>query len=223
MKLFLFLLLMPLLFFSCKKENEPVILPPAQQATFRVELKLQWTSPNFTIPANAHFTSFIGMVHHKDSFLWAPNGLATTGLEFVAEVGSNWRLNNEIDTIISKGKALSRFEILPPAITAGFDSSFNFTLQHSCFSFVSMLAPSPDWFIGINQYNLLQNGQWVKEINVPLYLYDAGTEDGDIFGYNNPATLPQQPVRLLTPATATVLANGNTVLAPIGYIRISRL
>jgi hypothetical protein len=52
-----------------------------------------------------------------------------------------------------------------------------------------------------------------------LYSYDAGTETGDVFGYNNPETVPKEKVHLLLPSQATVLANGNSTLAPIGSVR----
>jgi hypothetical protein len=42
--------------------------------------------------------------------------------------------------------------------------------------------------VGLNNYDLPQYNQWVEDISVPLYLYNAGTEDGDLFGYNNPAS-----------------------------------
>jgi len=222
MKLFFAMVSVLFLFVACNKETA-VIETPAAQVSYKIEIQLLWISPKFTVPAYAHFTNFIGMVHTKDSFLWAPNGLATTGLEFVAEVGSNGQLNKEIDSIIAKGKALSAFQILPPAIDGRYDTTFNFTLQYSSISFASMIAPSPDWFIGLNKYNLLQNGSWVKDITVPLYGYDAGTEDGDVFGYNNPETNPRQSIHLLTAANASVLANGNAQLAPMGNIRFIKL
>ena len=223
MKLFLFLMSGVLFIVSCKKGVTEPVLSAADKASYKTELKLLWASPSFTIPTNAHFTTFIGMIHEKNSFLWAPNGLASVGLENVAEVGSNTKLNIEIDSIIAIGKAYARFGIPPPAINGMYDTSFSFTLQHSCISFASMVAPSPDWFVGLNKYNLLQNNQWVNDITVPLFLYDAGTEDGDIFGYNNPASNPQQPVQLLTPSGASVLANGDAVLAAIGSIRFIKL
>lgn len=207
---------------SCKKQPSAYLAAPDAQASYKIVVRMAWTSPQFTIPAGAHFTSFIGMIHQKDSFLWAPNGFATGGLEDVAEIGDGVRLNNEIDAIIAKGRALQRFGIAAPAITSGFDTAFTFTLKHPCISFASMIAPSPDWFVGINQYSLIRDNAWINEAVVPLYLYDAGTEDGDMFGYNNPATMPQQRVRLLLPAEASVLANGNPVFAPIGTIRFTK-
>ena len=86
-----------------------------------------------------------------------------------------------------------------------------------------MIAPSPDWFAGINRYDLLQGNQWVNTITIPIYLYDAGTEDGDVFGYDNPASMPQQTVRILTAAGASVLANGNATLASIGTLKFVKL
>jgi hypothetical protein len=56
-----------------------------------------------------------------------------------------------------------------------------------------------------------------------LYVYDAGTEDGDVFGYNNPGTIPQQPINLLDAAKGTVLANGSNSLKPIATVRFTRL
>lgn len=208
---------------SCRKQNEPPPVPTAE-ARYRVVATLAWSRPQFSLPAtNAHFTAFIGAVHHIDTFLWKPGGLATQGVEFVAEVGSGGRLNAEIDGIIAKGKALKRFAIPAPAVNGVFDTIFNFTLQHAAISFVSMIAPSPDWFVGLSSYSLIQNNQWVDDITVPLYLFDAGTEEGDIFGYDNPTTNPQQPIKPLSASMATVLANGNASLPAIGSIRFIKL
>ena len=80
-----------------------------------------------------------------------------------------------------------------------------------------MIAPSPDWFMGISNVSLLENNKWVKELTLNVRLYDAGTEEGNVFGYSNPATIPQQPIMLLTPAS--VLANNNTSVAPIATVR----
>lgn len=82
-----------------------------------------------------------------------------------------------------------------------------------------MLGPTPDWFVGVSGIRLYNNNKWVADTVINLYPYDAGTEDGDIFGYNNPATIPQQDIHLLQPFGAMVLANGNASLAPIATAR----
>ncbi len=211
------LFILVLFFISCKKSTTDLPATATPEAFYTVIVSVNWSSPSFTVPVDAHFTRLIGMVHAKDSFLWGQK--ATVGLEFLAEVGSNGRLNNEIDSIIAKQKALSRFGMNPPGITGNIDSTFKFTTGFSCFSFASMVAPSPDWFIAVNTINLLENNQWLLDKTVDLYVHDAGTEDGDIFGYDNPPTVPQQNIMVLTAANGSVLANGNPVLGKIGTIR----
>jgi len=85
-----------------------------------------------------------------------------------------------------------------------------------------MLGPTPDWFVGVSGINLYNNSKWVADTTINLYTYDAGTEDGDMFGYNNPATTPQQNIHILQASQARVLANGNPALAPIATARFVR-
>jgi len=44
-----------------------------------------------------------------------------------------------------------------------------------------MIADSPDWFIGLSGLNLYANKRWVADTTVQLFVYDAGTENGDVF------------------------------------------
>jgi hypothetical protein len=55
-----------------------------------------------------------------------------------------------------------------------------------------MVAPSPDWMIAINSLSLLDNGnQWINEVTMDLFPYDAGTENGSAYSLSNTATVPQ--------------------------------
>jgi len=201
---------------SCKKTEvqTPLIF---SEASYKMTVSMNWTNPQLAVPSGAHVTTLIGMIHSKDTTLWKEGGLATPGLEDVAEVGSTIKMNAEIDPIIGKYKALSKFQIAPPAINGNVTTTLNFNTSYSYISFASMIAPSPDWFMGISSVNLLgNNNKWLDSLTLNIRVYDAGTENGNAFDYNNPSTVPQQPVTLLTPAS--VLANGNTSLAPIATI-----
>jgi hypothetical protein len=210
--------LLSVTFFTCHKDKE-AITTPFSEASYKVIVTLNWTSPNFAVPAGAHVTTLTGMVHSKDTFLWMPGTLATPGLEDVAEIGNNTKMNAESDAIIQKNKALSKFAVTPPAVTGTIETSLMLNTNYSYVSFASMIAPSPDWFMGIHDFNLLNGNSWINDVTVDLVIYDAGTEDGDVFGYNNPASAPQQNIALLTPANASVLANGNSFVSPIGSVR----
>jgi hypothetical protein len=83
-----------------------------------------------------------------------------------------------------------------------------------------MIAPTPDWFVGIRDYLLFDNGVWVQDVTFDLGIYDAGTEDGDQFSGDNPDTNPIENITMLTEANASSLANGTPGIAPIATVRL---
>ena len=55
-----------------------------------------------------------------------------------------------------------------------------------------MVAPSPDWFVGVSGLTLLDaGGDWVESLQVDLFPWDAGTEEGSGFSLSNSATSPK--------------------------------
>lgn len=206
---------------SCKKEPENTLI--FSEAKYSIELTGYWTSPGFAVPDGAHFTNIAGMVHKPNNFLWQPGQPASRGVENVAETGNTNVILYEIDSLISQDKALAVIYHVPPAPAGMRKFNFYCNSNYSAVSFVSMIAPSPDWFIGVNNLNLYRNNQWIKDTTVNLYVFDSGTEDGDVFGYNNPPTIPQQPIYLLSLSQASVLANGNSTLGFLVTARFTRL
>ncbi|MBT8303463.1 MAG: T9SS type A sorting domain-containing protein, partial [Bacteroidia bacterium] len=68
---------------------------------------------------------------------------------------------------------------------------------------VSMVAPSPDWFIAINSLELRSgnpaiNNGWKDDFTMDVFAYDAGTDDGYDYGSSNNASSPFVPVSLIT-------------------------
>ena len=203
--------------YSCTKNNNGFVFT---EANYRLEIRGKWQEPLFTVPPGAHFTLFAGMVHNENAFLWQAGKLASLGVENIAETGSTPRLFVEMDSIVAAKNASGLFYFLPPDPTGTVNGNVYCNSSYSYISFESMIAPSPDWFIGLSSFNLMNNGQWISDTTINLFAYDAGTEDGDVFGYNNPPTFPQQNISLLTAANATVLANGNNTLAAIASVRL---
>ena len=144
-------------------------------------------------------------------------------MELLAEIGNGTTMLNEIDSMITARNASSLLLfVAPPTLIGTRMSSFYCNSNYPQVSFASMLGPTPDWFVGVSGINLYNKNNWVADTTVNLFAYDAGTEDGDIFGYNNPATIPQQNIHILQASQATVLANGNPVLVPIGRARFTK-
>jgi hypothetical protein len=59
-------------------------------------------------------------------------------------------------------------------------------------SLVAMIAPSPDWFAGVKDVNLIENGQWVAEKTIDLLPYDSGGDDGTTYRAGDADTNPKK-------------------------------
>ena len=81
-----------------------------------------------------------------------------------------------------------------------------------------MLAPSPDWFTGVADFDLMTDSRWIDEVTLPLWAWDSGTDGGTTYAAPDHDLQPQQSVRLVaTPHFLT--PNG---LIPVGTATIRR-
>ena len=174
--------------------------PATAQVEYQITFEGFWAPEHVesgSLPLSAHFTRLIGATHDATP-LWAPGGLASPGIELVAELGGTSTLSGEIAARITAGTAGSE---ITTAGLASFPSlvstTFHADLSHPFVSFASMVAPSPDWFVGISGLNLAPGGVFTPQLSVDLVPYDAGTEEGDGFSLANPPTVPQEPIRMI--------------------------
>ncbi len=150
-------------------------------ATYQVIFKTTWNETNFptNFPSDRHFSGLIGATHNGQVRFWEMGQFATVGIEDMAEQGSKSELMNEIQTATDEGKA--EFTLSGEGISSSIDEvslGFKISETYPLVTLVSMLAPSPDWFVGVHDLNLYEGGTWIKEITVNLSVYDAGTDDG---------------------------------------------
>ena len=69
-----------------------------------------------------------------------------------------------------------------------------FGRDHPLVTLVTMVAPSPDWFVGVSGLSLIVGGDWASELSVPLQAYDAGTDSGTSFLAPDEATQPRESI-----------------------------
>ena len=162
-----------------------------ETATYTMTFEGLWTVDDITdaaMPGGAHFTQVIGATHNADTTIWVSGGMASAGVERVAELGAVAALIGEInqnanaDVIVRAGSSFNR-----PTQTVS--TTFTVKASHPLVSVLSMIAPSPDWFVGVSSLSLYDNG-WRNRV-VDLYPYDAGTENGTGWSLFNAATIPQ--------------------------------
>ncbi len=161
-------------------------------ATYRLTFEGAWTTaatPGGVHP-NAHFSPLIGAVHNDEVMFWSRGGTASRELEQVAELGVNTRMRALLER--SRPDVLHMLEKDPGrGGTARTTIEFEPTRDHPLVTLVTMVAPSPDWFVGLSGLSLLDGqGEWLTSRSVDLFPYDAGTEDGTEFSLDNPATVP---------------------------------
>ena len=65
--------------------------------------------------------------------------------------------------------------------------------QHPLVSLVAMVAPSPDWFTGLNDVNLMENGGWTAAKTLELYAWDSGGDDGLTYKAADKDNNPKKP------------------------------
>ena len=178
----------------------PLVIMPmsaqAQSAAYRVTFEGKFTASalasGVSVPSNEHFTTLIGAVHNGNVTFWSSGGTASAGIESMAEVGGTSALKSEITAAMLNALAVIEQSIASGG-TATATVDITLTTDHPLVTLTSMVAPSPDWFVGVSGLSLRNTADdgWQPSLTVDLFPYDAGTEDGTEFSLSNSATSPQ--------------------------------
>tara|TARA_B100001063_G_C16663310_1_gene502244 strand:- start:143 stop:856 length:714 start_codon:yes stop_codon:yes gene_type:complete len=174
---------------------------PESAVSYKVTFSSNWTSTSFptNYPSNSHFSPLIGMTHNTSASLFQSGSQSSPGVEEVAETGSTNVIKSEIGDIQNLGNGQSLIEGggLPNG-QSQLELTFNIDEDFPLVSIITMVAPSPDWFVGVDSLNLYQNGTWVDQVQVDLKVYDSGTDSGVTFGSANSDSSPKMNIELLT-------------------------
>ena len=165
----------------------------AMQTQYEISFEARWTS-DLPRPSSAHFTQLVGATHNSSASLFDVGASASPGVEQVAETGGTSIIRGEINSLIATGRAdrlvLGTDGFISPLETNTFliDVDRDFPLL----SLLTMIAPSPDWFVGVHDLSLVDSeGRFIPRIELDLNSYDAGTENGSGLSLFNPPTVPR--------------------------------
>lgn len=178
----------------------------ATEATYRVTFNATWSEATHptNFPADPHFSGLVGAVHSEQAILWEPGQIASDGIEQMAETGGKTILLAEIQSVVGEGRALSEISgggigVSPGSVAV----EFTVTRDNPQVSLVTMVAPSPDWFVGVHGLNMLDGeGQFLQSATVDLAVYDAGTDSGLQYASPNLDTQPREPIALVNSDSA---------------------
>jgi hypothetical protein len=200
----------------------PDPIAAATTARYRATFRATWSGATHPVdfPASAHFSPLVGGTHNTSVTFWREGAIATDGIRDMAERGLTATLSNEISLAVSAGTAERVFTggnigDSPGTATAEFAVSQQFPRV----TLVSMIAPSPDWFVGVSALPLFDNGQWIDETRIDLIPWDAGTDSGATFMSPDQATLPRIPISRIV--AAPLSPSGR--VTPLGTFTFTRL
>lgn len=150
-----------------------------------------------------NFSPLAAVSHsNRQSFLTV-RGFASPQVEQIAETGMNGRFLALAENL--KG-AEQGVRDVAGGMGAGPGMNQTVELTVNCenpfITALSMIAPSPDWIVQVNNMNTLDmNGEFRQRLGGNLIAYDAGTDDGGDFTAASDASfdMPSEPQKNIAP------------------------
>ena len=177
---------------------------------YRVTLIGDWNklkNPDWHV-SGSHLSPFVAWSYYNtiDDPVYQVFTKASEGFEIMAETGGTAKLEEELEVEIDKGTVFDYSVgklIFTPDTT---NTILHLDENNSIASVVSMIAPSPDWFIAIRA-NLYQNKSWIDDVTIDALNFDAGTDSGKKFKSFNKNTEPKEDITPLEDASEIPIAS----------------
>lgn len=187
----------------------PQLLLAQTAAEYTITFTSNWSQQahphsSGSLPGGAHWSRLVGATHNDQGLFLEMGQLASQGIENIAETGSNTVFFQEVDDAITAGWAdraingpdldssLGQIQITELVVSPDFPM----------LTLASMIAPSPDWMIAVSGLSLQdEQGDWLEEVQMDLYAYDAGTDSGPDYTSPNMDTDPAEPISSLQAVT----------------------
>ena len=194
--------------------------------TARYEVVFDATWSQMTHPQDwpnpGHWSGLVGAVHNEQVSFFQVGETASEGIRLMAERGQQDTLLSEIAPAIAAGTV--HFQLRGGGINPSPGSTLlefpqPMRRDYPLVTLCSMVAPSPDWFVGVSGLSLIENGEWATSVTVTLYPYDAGTDSGLTFRSPDEVTIPRGIITRLT--AFPISTDGNVV--PFGTFTFKRL
>lgn len=102
----------------------------------------------------------------------ARNALIISGRKSCLNFLWHFQLGNKVRTIIKATE--------PPSPSMSTSAVFRAGPNHHRVSMVAAIIPSPDWFLGVADFELcsIETKYWAENLTLNLYPIDAGTDSG---------------------------------------------
>jgi hypothetical protein len=160
-------------------ETDPPPAPVRDSARYLVTFESTWSAQTHpeAFPTDAHFSRLTGAVHAPGVSFWEVGLIASEGIRAMAEGGATAPLRAEVEAYGARADFVEGNPIPTSPGTASVEVSVS--EERPLVTVVTMLAPSPDWFVGVSGLDLRRgDADWADVIFYDLQVQDAGTDDG---------------------------------------------
>jgi len=180
-------------------------------ADYDISLTTIWNATDHTsVPGGAHWSPLVGASHNTAN-QFVELGVVSpmaNGIKDIAETGGTGNFNNEVTAAIGSGFAdqyVVGFAVFSGPVGIFTKNNLQVNENFPLITLVSMVAPSPDWFIAVNSVNLRSgnsgiNNGWKDTFTIDVFAYDAGTDDGTNYTSPDVISNPRVGVFMLTNA-----------------------
>ncbi|XP_046430520.1 spondin-1 [Neodiprion pinetum] len=162
-------------------------------ALYKVTVRTHWSRARF--PRHypewqppAQFGKLIGRTHDASYSLYRLGERLSQGARQYVETG-------RADGLDAGGDAPNTLHsFVGPPVPQGEGTSIGRAFldgNHTLVSVMARINPSPDWFVGVDSFQLCVEGNWVDTVTVELDPLDGGTDNGFTFTAANWPTQPQ--------------------------------
>lgn len=182
-------------------------------ANYTITVTTIWNTTDHTsIPNDPHWSPLSGATHKapNDILEFGTTAPTSNGIKDIAETGSTTNFEIEINANSDADQYLQTG--FSPRGANDSEATLNVTVNENFpyITLVSMVAPSPDWFIATNSENLRSgnnniNNGWKGTYTIDMFAYDAGTDDGTDYESGNSVSNPRQNISMVSGAPI----NGN--------------
>ena len=203
---------------------------------YQVKVTGTWTALNHPVSypgdgpdgPNAHFSPVVAATSGYDDAFWKLGGMATSGVEAVAEMGAAPALIDELTTGSMKDAYLdvkhAPLEGLYFPWMTELMEPIKADTMHDHLGLATMIAPSPDWFTGASMIALCDyaTGEWKEMVEYDAMAYDAGTEMGGTFSTTNDPEDPHKAISMVMCMPDAFCAVGEDI-KPVATIKVTKM
>ena len=172
-------------------------------ATYNIVFESFWNETDHgPLPPSPHWSSLVGANHNNNITFLEMGSIATQGIENIAETGNITVFrDDEVNPSITNGNTEQFINGGDLGSATGIIAINNVEISEAfpLLTLASMIAPSPDWMIAINNVNLRNesNTDWQSLIEIDLFVYDAGTDSGTTYTAANADVTPHMAINSL--------------------------